>query len=74
MAYRGARPGFVGHSWEKDKNEVHMVRDTLSQNACLWDGRHADSQRANYEGDVHDYGGLCAEPGQAKIHGIAARI
>ncbi len=26
-----------------------MVRDTLSQNACLWDGRHADSQRANYE-------------------------
>lgn len=29
-----------------------MVRGTLSQNACLWDSRYAESRRVNY-GRIH---------------------
>ena len=52
MAYRGFRPGGVGHGWTEDKHEDHMVRGTLTQNACLWDSRYAESQRVNY-GGIH---------------------
>ena len=52
MAYRGSRPGGVGHGWTEDKHEDHMIRSTLSQNACLWDSRYAESRRVNY-GGIH---------------------
>lgn len=50
MAYRGSRPGGVGHGWTEDKHEDHMIRSTLTQNACLWDFRYAESRRVNYRG------------------------
>lgn len=52
MAYRGSRPGGVGHGWTEDKHEDHMIRSTLTQNACLWDSRYAESRRVNY-GGIH---------------------
>ena len=52
MAYRGSRPGGVGHGWTEDKNEDHMIRSTLTQNACLWGSRYAESRRVNY-GGIH---------------------
>lgn len=27
-----------------------MIRSTLTQNACLWDSRYAESRRVNYRG------------------------
>ncbi len=47
IAYRGSRPGGVGHGRVEEKNKDHMVRDMLTQKACLWDFRHADRRYAN---------------------------